>query len=65
MPTITITGMRCGHCVGAVTEALNKIPGVSNASVNLEKNQATYDASPEVRPETIRDAIKAIGFEAD
>ncbi|MFZ5775304.1 MAG: heavy-metal-associated domain-containing protein [Thermodesulfobacteriota bacterium] len=65
MQTVTITGMRCGHCVGAVTEALNKIAGVSNVSVDLEKQRATFEATPAVSMDTVRNAIKAIGFEAE
>lgn len=33
--TYPVTGMTCGHCVGAVTDELEALPGVSAVSVEL------------------------------
>ena len=33
--TFAVTGMTCGHCVGAVTSELEKIPGVTGVEVEL------------------------------
>ena len=33
--TIQVTGMTCGHCVSAVTEELNQLPGVTDVVVDL------------------------------
>lgn len=33
--TFPVTGMTCGHCVGAVTSELKEIPGVTNVNVDL------------------------------
>jgi copper chaperone CopZ len=33
--TYTVTGMTCGHCVGAVTEELTALPGVTGVNVDL------------------------------
>ncbi|MFO7605179.1 MAG: heavy-metal-associated domain-containing protein [Desulfurivibrionaceae bacterium] len=63
MATIKVIGMRCGHCVGAVTKALEDIDGISNVKVDLEKGEATYDESGQVSTETIEEEIKKIGFE--
>jgi copper chaperone len=63
MATVKINGMRCGHCVGAVTKALGEIPGISNVSVNLEKGEASYDEAGPVAIEKIRQVISGIGFE--
>lgn len=38
--TLKIDGMTCGHCVSAVTAALQKVPGVVSAEVSLDKGQA-------------------------
>ena len=38
--TLDIGGMTCASCVGRVERALNKIPGVEAASVNLATEQA-------------------------
>ena len=63
MATINIKGMSCGHCVNAVTDALNGIEGVENVNVDLDKGEATYDETVPVPIETIKVAISAIGFE--
>jgi len=65
MPTVKIKGMSCGHCVASVTEALNKIDGVSEVTVSLDKKEASYKTSASVSQETIKKAIQAIGFEAE
>jgi Cu+-exporting ATPase len=38
--TLDIGGMTCASCVSRVEKALNKIPGVEAASVNLATEQA-------------------------
>ena len=30
-----MTGLTCGHCVGAVTSEISQIPGVSDVNVDL------------------------------
>jgi len=38
--TLTVQGMSCASCVGRVERALNAIPGVDSASVNLANESA-------------------------
>lgn len=33
--TFSVTGMTCGHCVGAVTDELNALAGVTGVDVEL------------------------------
>jgi copper chaperone len=61
MATVKIKGMSCMHCVGSTKDALQKLPGIENVSVDLEKGEATYEG--EVSLETVKKAITAIGFE--
>jgi len=63
MATVKINGMRCGHCVSAVTGALSGLEGVDNVNVDLEKGEATYDEATPVPIEKIKEAISATGFE--
>lgn len=65
MTTVKIKGMRCGHCVGSVTKALAAIDGVSNVQVDLAKGEATYEETRAVDMAKVREAINAIGFEAE
>ena len=64
MPTIKISGMRCGHCQGAVTKTLSELDGISDVKVDLEKGEATYTSTDAVSLEIIKEAIAKIGFEA-
>lgn len=65
MSTVKIKGMRCGHCVGAVTKALEAIEGITNVKVDLAKGEAAYDEGKPVKIDKIRAAISAIGFEVE
>ena len=37
---LNISGMTCGHCQTAVSNALKSVAGVQNAEVNLEQGTA-------------------------
>lgn len=41
--TIGITGMSCGHCVGAVTRALKAVPGLEVNDVKVGSATVAYD----------------------
>jgi copper chaperone len=61
MATVKIKGMSCGHCVNSTKQALEKIPGISDVNVDLEKGEATYKG--EIDIQIIKEAISKIGFE--
>ena len=63
MPTIKISGMSCAHCTGSVTKLLASVPGISNVSVTLTPGQASFDATPEVKLDQVKEAIRKIGFD--
>ncbi|MEZ6854525.1 heavy-metal-associated domain-containing protein [Halodesulfovibrio aestuarii] len=63
MPTITVTGMSCQHCVNAVTKALEAIDGVSDVAVDLLSGKVEWKETTTVPMETIETAITGIGFE--
>ncbi len=63
MPTVKISGMRCGHCTASVTKALAAIDGLTQIVVDLEKGEARYVETKPVPIENIRAAITKIGFE--
>ena len=63
MPAITVTGMSCQHCVGAVTKALEAIDGISDVSVDLLSGKFEWKEAAPVSIETVKNAVKAIGFE--
>jgi copper chaperone CopZ len=51
---LTIDGMSCGHCVMAVREALSKVPGVTQADVQLDPSKVGH---ARVEGEVGRDAL--------
>jgi len=60
MKTIEVGGMHCQNCANSVTKALSAVPGLSNVSVDLLKNVATFEGdAPE---DVIKEAIDKIGF---
>ena len=61
--TLLITGMTCGHCVAAVTRALQAVPGVQTAEVSLERKQAVVrGTAPAAR---LVEVVQAQGYEAE
>jgi copper chaperone len=63
MATVKIKGMRCQHCVGSTRQALEKISGISDIKVDLEKGEATYQGEVDIK--IVKEAITKIGFEVD
>lgn len=62
---LKIGGMSCEHCVKAVREALEGVPGVTGVAVDLAGGRATLDLDP--AQATVRDLVDAVedqGFEA-
>ena len=64
--TIPVTGMTCAACSARVQRALEKTPGVGEASVNLMLANAvvTYDASV-VSVERLVERIRETGYGAE
>ncbi len=62
MEKVKIAGMSCQHCVMAVTRALNKIDGLRDVKVDLEKGEATFENAGRVSLEKISQAIEEEGF---
>lgn len=62
MTTLKVEGMTCGHCVAAVKKALESVPGVAEARVDLDAGTA------EVRGEAplgaLMSAVEAEGYKA-
>lgn len=62
--TFGIEGMTCASCVRHVEKALMKVPGVSEASVNLATEKATVRTGPDVRSADLIAAVKKAGYDA-
>ncbi len=60
---ITVNGMMCMHCEAHVKEALEKLPGVEEATANHEANLVTLKTSADVAEADIKAAVEAAGYE--
>jgi len=59
---LNITGMTCGHCVSAVTKALQQVPGVERVDVALQPGQAVVYGDAD--QQALIQAVKEEGYEA-
>lgn len=58
-----VEGMTCGNCVNHVTKALESVPGVASASVDLAAARATVEFDPaEATTEAMAAAVKEAGY---
>ena len=57
-----VGGMTCDDCVHHVTEALESVPGVRTASVDLERRSAVVEASGDVAADALSTAVRARGY---
>ncbi|QAZ39289.1 copper-transporting ATPase [Methylibium sp. Pch-M] len=62
--TLSIQGMSCASCVLRVEKALKKVPGVTEAVVNLATETAQVRAAPGTLPSALEAAVHAAGYEA-
>ena len=60
---LDIEGMSCGHCVAAVSEALQDLPGVNVEQVRIGSAEVTYEPA-QVSPEQIVLAVEDAGYSA-
>jgi Cu+-exporting ATPase len=62
--TLQVEGMTCASCVSRVEKALKKVPGVSEAVVNLATEKATIVALSTVPASALKAAIEKAGYAA-
>ena len=63
MIELEVQGMSCMHCVKAVTEALQTVPGVEGTpEVRLEDATATVRGTPDA--DALIAAVEAAGYQA-
>ena len=62
---LRVEGMKCHKCAGRVRGALEAVPGVESAVVDLEGKQATVRLNDSVSDEMLVGAVIEKGFEAE
>ncbi|MBA3939518.1 MAG: heavy-metal-associated domain-containing protein [Planctomycetes bacterium] len=58
---LSIIGMTCGGCAGAVTAALRAVPGAGAVRVDLPTGKALVEGAPALRPALVA-AVERAGF---
>ncbi len=61
--TLHITGMSCGHCLNAVRQALESVPGVRLSSVIIGRADLAFDESL-TSADAIAAAVTRAGYTA-
>ena len=61
--TVAIEGMHCGHCVSAVRQALESVPGIRVQDVQIGK--ATIESADALPTQAIKDAVEDAGYFAE
>ncbi len=57
--TLTVEGMMCAHCAATVKNALEAVPGVGSAAVDLDAGTATVTLTGEVADGALKGAVEA------
>jgi Cu+-exporting ATPase len=60
-----LTGLSCASCVGRAEKALQSVPGVTNAHVNLATQTATATVNDRFNADQAVSALNAAGYPAD
>lgn len=61
MQRYKVSGMTCGRCVHTVTRAVEGLPGVERALVNLEAGEMSVDGDAD--DSAIRRAVEDAGYD--
>lgn len=61
---LKVSGMTCGHCRDKVQRALQGVPGVYGADVDLAGGTAQVESGDEVTTQTLIDAVRRAGYQA-
>ncbi len=61
--TYRVTGMTCGHCVGAVTREVSALEPVTDVQVALETGDVTVQSARPLTHDEIAAAIDEAGYE--
>jgi len=62
---LSISGMSCASCVAQVEKALNRLPEVATATVNLATERAHVELDKEISADRIVQAIIDAGYDAE
>jgi copper chaperone CopZ len=60
--TFTVIGMTCEHCVRAVTQELQALPGVHDVNVDLPSGGVAVTSDEPLDDDAVRGAVDEAGY---
>ncbi len=61
---LSVPSMKCGGCASTVEEALGKVPGISQVTVDLDEKSAEFVLGDEARLDDALKAVEGAGHQA-
>ena len=61
--TYTVTGMTCDHCVRAVSQEIERLPGVTAVDVDLSTGRVTVCSAAQLDDDAVAAAVDEAGYE--
>jgi copper ion binding protein len=58
-----VSGMTCGHCVGAVSTEIGKLDGVANVQVDLASGAVTVSSAAPLDKAAVAAAVEEAGYQ--
>ena len=58
-----VSGMSCGHCEGAVSGEISRLPGVGSVQAVASSGEVTVVSAAPLDEEAVRAAVDEAGFE--
>ncbi|MGW6544834.1 heavy-metal-associated domain-containing protein [Streptomyces massasporeus] len=58
-----VSGMSCGHCEGAVSGEISRIPGVSSVTAVAKTGEVTVVSAAPLDDKAVGDAVDEAGFD--
>jgi len=59
--TVAVENIKCGGCANSIRRALTALPGVTEASVDVEKGEITVDGDEQLRTRVV-DRLQSLGY---
>ena len=60
---LSVPEISCQHCVNAITKEVSRLQGVHNVQVDLTTKRVSVDASEQVSPDQLVEAINEAGYD--
>lgn len=62
MTSLEIQNLKCHGCANTITKAINKIKGVTNLSVNVDKSIISFDSADPTLIDKVKSKLSKLGY---